>query len=124
THSSDNSSISGRGFMRPCQQCNAGLMNAEKICPACGAEQQPTVGFLKSTGFPSAPHPETESSRRFFEELEDVDVDPILAGGACGVGLAGLAGMSWFATPAAASVSFLGAGLLAAFVSVSLFGGS
>lgn len=33
--------------MRPCQQCNAALVNSDKVCRACGAVQKLTVGLLK-----------------------------------------------------------------------------
>ena len=34
--------------MRPCQNCNAAIGNADKHCPACGAEQVASVGFQKA----------------------------------------------------------------------------
>jgi hypothetical protein len=34
--------------VRPCQNCNAAIGNADKVCPACGADQLASVGFQKA----------------------------------------------------------------------------
>ena len=66
--------------MRPCQRCNAPVGNADKVCPACGAEQQVTLGFQKpdpDTGaVAGAPIGEEPRRPDIVERLEAKDFDP------------------------------------------------
>jgi hypothetical protein len=72
--------IERRCVMRPCQQCNAPVGNADKVCPVCGAAQQTTVGFQRpdpdtgeDTGAPLGAEPRRPD---IVERLEAKDFDP------------------------------------------------
>ncbi|MBX3438130.1 MAG: hypothetical protein KF861_11615 [Planctomycetaceae bacterium] len=113
--------------MRPCQQCNGPVANAEKACPACGAEQQPTVGFLKSPAASTPPldHELPSGWSDLLSRLEEQDLfDPRLVAGFCVIGVVVLLGFLFLINPVGATAVFGICSVLTAVIVGVLMGGS